>query len=354
MSVSQSYADEGNLNAGNSSSSVDGRDVDSDQMLDEVVGRLTSPNKNSKNNFGEVTSSNLKWADAAVEDNMLLENNIILPKDKRGLPGSKEYKSAYAAATESMEVKFGAPHHFVSSRDGEDAEAGNQTENKQVQELLVSNIAKVKAAQLRAEQYDMMAVVQVQSIKNARAKIPSEMFDADETKNLFQHGTSMKCDHILLWQYTINKWGSAEDRQSSKWLQSFLFRSSTQDLRDRVESQYKRLDVKYRGGATYLYFLLRVLFHMSRETVNSLKGFLKRFESKGPGLVRGENVAYLEKQVVGVSTWLEEANALPDETVVDVLTGLGITCFKKPEQSLWSWTTSAKERRWRKSRPSCV
>ena len=66
MSVSQSYADEGNLNAGNSSSSVDGRDVDSDQMLDEVVGRLTSPNKNSKNNFGEVTSSNLKWADAAV------------------------------------------------------------------------------------------------------------------------------------------------------------------------------------------------------------------------------------------------------------------------------------------------
>ena len=153
MSASESNANEGNLNAENSSSSVDGGGVDSDQMLDEVVGRLTSPNKNNKINFGEVTSSNLKWADAAVEDDMfLLENNIILPKDKRGLPGSKEYKSAYAAATESMEVKCGAPHHFVSSRDGEDAEAGNQTENKQVQELLVSNFAKVKTAQLRAEQ----------------------------------------------------------------------------------------------------------------------------------------------------------------------------------------------------------
>ena len=128
MSVSESYANEGNLNAENSSSSVDGGDVESDRILDEVVGRLTSPNKNNKNNFGEVTSSNLKWADAAVEDDMLLENNIILPKDKRGLPGSKEYKSAYAAATESMEVKLGVPHHFVSSRDGEDADAGNQTE----------------------------------------------------------------------------------------------------------------------------------------------------------------------------------------------------------------------------------
>ena len=44
--------------------------------------------------------------------------------------------------------------------------------------------------------------------------------------------------------------------------------------------------------------------------------------AKGTGLARGENVAILEKRVVGTCTWLNEANALPSETVVDVLTGL--------------------------------
>ena len=177
-------------NVRSGSASVGGGDAISNQMLDEVVDRLTSPNKIKKNYSGEAASFDLKWASNEVGDDELLESHVILAKDKRGSPGSKEYKSAYAAATEPMDVKCGAPHHFVSSRNGEDREADNQTEGNQVQTFLVSNIAKVKAAQLRAEHYGMMSVVQVQEILNARAMNPREMFDAGETKNLFQHGTS--------------------------------------------------------------------------------------------------------------------------------------------------------------------
>ena len=64
------------------------------------------------------------------------------------------------------------------------------------------------------------------------------------------------------------------------------------------------------------------MFHMSRETINALKKYLKIFEEKGLRKIRVKKVAVAEKEVVAVCSRLQEAKALPDETVVDVLTGL--------------------------------
>ena len=61
---------------------------------------------------------------------------------------------------------------------------------------------------------------------------------------------------------------------------------------------------------------------MSRDTITALKKYLKLFEEKGLRRIRGENVVIAEKEIVAVCTRLKEVNALPNETVVDVLKGL--------------------------------
>ena len=61
------------------------------------------------------------------------ETGVILPRDERGRKGSSDYKKNRAAATESIEHKFGVAKHYVSSLDGE-AEDGDATKNRYIQE----------------------------------------------------------------------------------------------------------------------------------------------------------------------------------------------------------------------------
>ena len=99
-------------------------------------------------------------------------------------------------------------------------------------------------------------------------------------------------------QRAINKSRSKDDHTSSKWAQTFLHNSSTRDLRERVDAKYKSLKLEHQGGVTYLYLQLKIMFHMTRETIQALKKYLKLFEEKGLKRIRGENVTVAEKEVV--------------------------------------------------------
>ena len=89
-----------------------------------------------------------------------------------------------------------------------------------------------------------------------------------------------------------------------------------------MDSQYKNLPNNLKGGVTYLYLQLCVMFYMSHDTINALKKYLKTFEEKGLRRIRGENVTVVEKEINAVCARLDENNALPEEIVVDVLTRL--------------------------------
>ena len=266
------------------------------------------------------SASNIDWLDTALDDTVVEASNVLVPKNKRGQFGSRDYLRNLALATEALDPKMGVPSHFVSTRDGE-TETGNQTRHEHIQEIFVSNIEKVEQARLRAEQYDMMDIFLVPSIRDKDAPKPSDMFNQDG-KNMFVHWDSMSWKTVCLWQKAINKWAGDADRISNRWAQDFLYKSSTQDLRERVDSQYKALPAIYKGGVTYLFLMLKIMFHISRDTINALKKYLKLFEEKGLRRIRGENVVIAEKEINAVCSRLSEVNALPDETVVDVLTGL--------------------------------
>jgi len=132
----------------------------------------------------------------------------------------------------------------------------------------------------------------------------------------------MRYSVVLLWQKTINEWELVEDRISSLWALVFLKKSATMELRDRIDANYKTLSPVYRGGVTYLYFMLKILFYMSRDTIDALKKYLKIFQEKGLRWVRGESVVLAQKQLLAVCTRLNEVNSLPGESVNDILQGL--------------------------------
>ena len=56
----------------------------------------------------------------ARTESKVLEKQVVVPKDKRVPPGSREFGAHYSAATKALDHMFGADKHFVpTSREGE-------------------------------------------------------------------------------------------------------------------------------------------------------------------------------------------------------------------------------------------
>ena len=71
------------------------------------------------------------------------------------------------------------------------------------------------------------------------------------------------------------------------------------------------------------------MFARSCNTIASLKTFLKITKTKGLGRIPGENVVYFSKEVLAVGKRLHASGDLPEESIIDVLTGL-TKCSCKP------------------------
>ena len=75
---------------------------------------------------------------------------MVLPKDKRGIPGSRECGIHYSEATDALEQTFGAARHFLpTSREVEPDNYHN------IQEIYVGNLHKLKGLRDRCVKYDM-------------------------------------------------------------------------------------------------------------------------------------------------------------------------------------------------------
>ena len=167
----------------------------------------------------------------------------------------------------------------------------------------------------------MMSVFMVHTVRSKYGTKPNEIFNNDGN-NLFLHWDLLRWEDVCLWQKTINKWALDDDRTSSRWAQSFLYKPSTLELRERVDTQYMSLPATFKGGVTYLYLQLKVMFHMTQDTITALKTFLKKIEEKGLRRYPDENMAQLQKEVQAVCVCLDKVGALPEETVIDILSGL--------------------------------
>jgi len=95
----------------------------------------------------ELKGTKLEWIKTEISYEVVDANSLLVPKNKRGEFGTRDYLRNLDSTTYPLETKMGAPLHFVSSCDGE-TEAGNQTKYQFIQEVFVSNTHKLQQALL--------------------------------------------------------------------------------------------------------------------------------------------------------------------------------------------------------------
>ncbi len=122
--------------------------------------------------------------------------------------------------------------------------------------------------------------------------------------------------------WAINTAMSDEDQVSSKWLKMLLYESCTMEMKEVLMLEYGNLDVCFRGGVTFAWMLCNKFVGLNWDTTAELVNFLKLFWNKGLRCYQGENVALALKELLSVCSCLAEAKELPQETPVDLLTGL--------------------------------
>jgi hypothetical protein len=76
------------------------------------------------------------------------------------------------------------------------------------------------------------------------------------------------------------------------------------------------------GGVTFAWMLCNKFFGLNQDTTAALVNFLKLFQNKGLHCYQGENMILAWKELLAMCSRLAEAKELPQETPVDLLTGL--------------------------------
>ena len=83
-------------------------------------------NQDAQGERGQRNQGNkMNWRDVELEDDDIDANVILVPKNRRGDFGSRDYLRNLESATAPLDPKMGVPLHFVSSCDGE-TDARNQ------------------------------------------------------------------------------------------------------------------------------------------------------------------------------------------------------------------------------------
>ena len=70
---------------------------------------------------------------------------------------------------------------------------------------------------------------------------------------------------------------------SSIWTQYFFYKSATAEFCERV------LPAHYKGGVTYLFLQLKIMFVVSCDIINALRKYLKLFEDKVLHKIQGKS-----------------------------------------------------------------
>ena len=195
-----------------------------------------------------------------------------------------------------------------------------------VQESIVSILHRVKEGHTRSIRMDFMDICTIADMTgNTSSSDQADWWNQSET-NIWEDWDLLSDTQVRAWQYSVNKRFSDEDRIASRWLQSFVHNSSTDELRSAAHKKYDKLPKNQRGGVIYLYYTLTSMFTMSRDIKQAMLNYLDYFKNQGLAkVVRNENVLQAEAEIVGVCKRLDAAGALHEDVIIDILTGLSIT-----------------------------
>ncbi len=139
---------------------------------------------------------------------------IIVPKNSRGVVGSKEYLLYHKLATEPIDHKFGVSSHLVTYMSI--AKDGDQTQHRFIQQQYADTPYKIEAVKQQIVEYDMIDVTMVSvGVRDSSAVHVADMFQYDNAHILTAWNT-ISWKTACTYQWAINTAMSDEDQVSSK------------------------------------------------------------------------------------------------------------------------------------------
>ena len=129
----------------------------------------------------------------------VLAKQVVVPKDKRGKPGSKERGIYYSAATDALTLEFGAARHFVPK--SWEGEPNTNSNYHNIQEMYVVNLHKLRGVLERTIKYDMRDPFRIPSIIDPiTADASSRWGDSTTSRDMLQHWSQITLDETKAFQ----------------------------------------------------------------------------------------------------------------------------------------------------------
>ena len=94
---------------------------------------------------------------------------MVGPKDKRGIPGSRENVMHYSEVTGALNPTFGAARYFLPT--SWEGELDNQYNN--IQEIYMGNLHKLRGVRERCVKYDMLDPLKFLNMIDVATTYPS-------------------------------------------------------------------------------------------------------------------------------------------------------------------------------------
>ena len=159
-------------------------------------------------------------------------------------------------AIEGISPKLGVPTYYISTAKGE-ADEGNETHDKYLQDQFAMDIAKIDAVDMSMHQYDLKRIFLISTLVpglDISLVSDTESLWNDDQVDMLMWWERITWRQACLWQLTLNRRVpvGSEDRTTMDWALLLLYNSCTKDLRDQVGLKYDHLEPYYRGAVTYL------------------------------------------------------------------------------------------------------
>jgi len=266
-------------------------------------------------------------------DDEIAANKVVVPKGRRGEPGSDTKRKNYLAATAALASRFGAMKHLVANSQTGESDTANESKYASIQETFCSNSLKLKKLNERILKFDLKDILMIAALQNPEGTHAKFRWGGDNTKiYILEHMTDVALEVIILWQKDINLYSDC-DAESSEWLNDLLVNSCSDELNLRIDEKLSLLPDIEQGGIVRLKLMLDEMFFMSEDVVTALQHWFENFATIGPSKTAGENISVLMQQVTSCAERLAAVGQLPLDTPTHVLSGLTkctVEEFKKP------------------------
>ncbi len=135
---------------------------------------------------------------------MISARQVICPKNKRGVQGSRDYSRHHEAATNALPKLFGTAKHYPTKN----ADGGLSYKYKDIQSEYVGNLDKLKLFRKCMEAFDMLDPFLIPIWTNSMAiSIVNCWGDKkNEVVDLTKHWSKISLEHACAWQRDTFDW----------------------------------------------------------------------------------------------------------------------------------------------------